>query len=179
MLVHLYFHFDAKGWVLTMEMSNRQARRRRVVRFDEVLDDQQQENTINNFIDRAHMQAKLYRTVFSVVLIVPTPTYIFARHCRGHPKLALLSLFSLLLSVYTLRQSNQNTNMLRKLNTVLAAVIAIQAWLKMSGTWTFADAIWFLPLLASATSVVLEHWLNEIQLEINRLNQKRYDLRGV
>lgn len=162
-----------------MEISQRHLRRRRKIAATEILDEEQQEDLVNKFTEHAAAQSRFYRFAFAVVLVVPSPAYVIAKHCRSHPKLSFMCLISLLTSAFTLKSRGARVPTLRLLNMALAAVIALQAWVIRRHQWSASDTLWLFPLTAAITAVLIERWFAQVQREINKLNTARYELRGV
>ena len=162
-------------------ISQRAERRRRKLSPIEYLDEQEQEETIARFQNRAVAQKKIYRLCFSIVTVLPSPLFIFKRHYREHPKLALLALVSLVSIAYSMRVSRTRAPLLRKLNLIFGLLITIAAYLtisKSNGTITIADSLWAFPLTLSITAYIIERWFDEVDTEISKLMKYRYDLRG-
>lgn len=163
-----------------MEVPSRHLRRRRRIAPGEFLDEQEQENLLEKFTEQAKAQAQLYRGLFAVVLLLPSPAFIFAQHCRSHPKLALLSLLSLAVSFYTIRSRAARVPLVQRLNLLLGVLVTLQAWLRTRHSdLSRADFIWLFPLVAASSSSLLYRWLQQVQREIRKLADARYELKGV
>lgn len=169
------------SWVRRiMEVPSRHLRRRRKIAPGEFLDEQKQENLLEKFTEQARMQAQLYRVVFAVVLLLPSPAFIFAPLSRNHPRIAFLSLFSLAVSVYSIRSKAPRVPLLQRLNLLLGVLVLLQVWLRTRHKdISRADFIWFFPLVAALSSFLLYRWLQQVQREIRKLADARYELKGV
>lgn len=162
-----------------MEIPQRHLRRRRRVPAAEIIDEEQQENLINKYTEEAAAQARFYRLAFALTLAVPSPAFILATHSRAHPRIALICLISLLTSALSLKLRSRQMPLVRTLNVVLAALIALRVYFLRYHDWQNFDYLFLFPLVAAVSAMIIERWIAQVQVELLKLQNSRYELRGV
>lgn len=162
-----------------MEIPQRHLRRRKRVPAAEILDEEQQENLINKYTEQAAAQARFYRLAFALTLAVPSPAFVLTKHGRTHPKIALICLISLLTSAFSLKLKSKQMPLVRTLNVVLAALIALRVYFLRNHNWQKPDYLFLFPLIAALSAMIIERWIAQVQVELLKLSNSRYELRGV
>lgn len=137
-------------------------------------DEQEQEEIISRFEQKAYFQQVMWRTIFTCIVLVPTPAYIFLPYCRRHAKLSLLALVSTVTSAYSVYYSKA---FMGRINFVLGFLIAVQGLFRNSH-WQNEDSLWLLSFITAFTAVLFNYWLDQVQIEISTLKSKRFELKG-
>lgn len=149
-----------------------------------------------------------FKLAFTTVQMLPTPVYILLPYCRKYNSmLSLLSLLSIVISIYILQMFNSSIpwlshdlekafnhytkppnptqtialtpleQYLTPLNILLAAAIMISGYIEHR-PWRGYDYVWFLPSLTILITICFRKWVAETHQSLSSLNKSRYPYKG-
>lgn len=149
-------------------------RNRRAFNGDIPLDDDAQQEIVEDLQTEALSKQRLFRLVFTVVILIPTPMLVSLDYFRSNPALAFESLVCTICAAFGLYY---NLRKISEFNVGLAVAVSLQACLKFYPL-KIVDVLWFMPLISAITSYVLLSWFEEIDNEIFGLQSARQKLKA-